>query len=443
MSREDSTITLKAALEGIATGVGSPVYVLVGDEFLCRGAVTELVAALVPESQRSLNVVQLDSMASTRQVADELSTLPMFRGTKVVCVQPAEFLAPKRAQGDAFERPRKLWEEGKQREAARRFLGLAARAGFPLEGLGQRSLADWTAAGLGMTSADRGWTQAAIELAERESLAVPDSDIRSLEELLLRGLPPKHHLVLAAEEVDRASSIFKSCLLLGREIPRVLPTTSTGPRTREASLSGLSAEILTPLGKRLEPAAERMLVSRIGEDARALASELMKLANYVGDRATVGVADVTAVVVEGPGEDYFALTNALESRDAGGMLRAIDDELARGSPPLKILGGLTSGMRGLLLARANLSSLGVSGRLTYPDFERRVAPVLAEADRKAGRKPGHPFRAFKRAEASLRFGPREIPGLICLLASADAGIKRGMDARMWLSRIAVNVGGHA
>ena len=185
-----------------------------------------------------------------------------------------------------------------------------------------------------------------------------------------------------------------------------------------------------------------MLVSRIGDDARALASELGKLASYVGDRASIGAADVAAVVADGPGEDYFALTNALESRDAGGMLRAIDDELSRGSPPLKILGGLAGGLRGLLLARSNLASLGVSGRLTYPDFERRVAPVLAEAERKAGRKPGHPFRAFKRAEASLRFSPRELPGLICLLATADAGIKRGMDARMWLSRIAVNAGGH-
>jgi DNA polymerase-3 subunit delta len=184
-----------------------------------------------------------------------------------------------------------------------------------------------------------------------------------------------------------------------------------------------------------------MLLSRIGEDARTLASELQKLANYVGDRPNISAADVAAVVVEGPGEDFFALTNALESRDAGGMLRAIDDELDLGGPPLKILGGLASSLRGLLLARANLARLGVSGRLTYPDFERRVAPALAEVERKAGRKAGHPFRAFKRAEASLRFGPRELPALLCLLAAADAGIKRGMDARMWLARIALSAGG--
>ena len=255
MSKQGSTTTLAAALEAIAKGSPAPVYVLVGDEFLCRGAVQELMAALVPEAQRSLNVVQLDSMASTRRVADEVSTLPMFRGTKVVCVQPAEFLAPKRAQGDAFDRPRKLWEEGKQREAARRLLGLAARAGFPLAGLAQRTLSDWDGAGLRMTSADRGWTQAAVELAEREGLSVPDSDTRALEDLLKRGLPPHHHLILAAEEVERTSSIFKACLELGPEIPRVLPSTATGARTRETSLSGLSAEILAPLGKRLEAQA--------------------------------------------------------------------------------------------------------------------------------------------------------------------------------------------
>jgi DNA polymerase III delta subunit len=146
------------------------------------------------------------------------------------------------------------------------------------------------------------------------------------------------------------------------------------------------------------------------------------------------------VVAEGTGEDYFALTNALESRDSAAMLRAIDDELARGAPPLKILGGLAGGVRGLLLSRANLMSLGAAGRLNYQDFERRVVPSLADMERRAGRKPGHPFRAFKRAEASLRFDQGELPSLLCMLASADAGIKRGMDAQLWLSRIAVSAG---
>jgi DNA polymerase-3 subunit delta len=436
-----SSTTLAAAIEAIGKGAPSPVYLLIGNEFLCRGAALDLVAALVPEDQRSLNVVQFDSMVSARRLSDEVSTLPMFRGAKVVVVQPAEFLAPKRAQGDVFDRPRKLWEEGKQREAARRLLGLASRAGFELFGLGQRTLAEWDAAGLRMSSADRGWTQAAIELAEREEMTVPDSDTQALEDLLRRGLPPRHHLVLAADEVERASAVFQACARIGVEIPRVLPSTATGPRTRETSLAGLGSEVLAPLGKRLDAAAERALLARVGEDARALASELMKLASYVGERATIGAADVAAVVSEGPGEDYFALTNALEGRDSGGMLRAIDDELERGGPPLKILGSLASALRGLLLARANLEGLGVAGRLSYPEFERRVAPVLAEADRRAGRKPGHPFRAFKRAEASMRFGPRELPRLICLLATADAGIKRGMDGKMWLSRIAIAAGG--
>jgi len=433
-------LTLAAALEAIGKGSPSPVYLLVGDEFLCRGAAQELIAALVPEAQRSLNVVQLDSTASARQVADEVSTLPMFRGTKVVLVQPAEFLAPKKAQGDAFDRPRKLWEDGKQREAARRLLGLAARAGFPLDGLGERTVRDWEEAGLRLSASDRPWVQAAAELAQREGLTVPDSDTRALEDLLQRGPPPRHHLILAADEVERTSPSFKAALALGVEIPRVLPSTATGPRRSETSLAGLSAEVLAPLGKRLEPAAERMLLARIGDEARALSSELEKLASYVGDRPSIGVADVAAVVAEGPGEDYFALTNALEARDAAAMLRAIDDDLARGSAPLRILGGLASGVRGLLLARANLAMLGISGRLSYPDFERRVAPALAKVEREAGRKPGHPFRAFKRAEASLRFAPRELPTLLCMLASADAGIKRGMDGQLWLSRIAVSAG---
>ncbi len=440
MTKSAKTQTLVSAIEAIGRGEAEPVYLLVGDEFLCRGAAHDLIGALVPEAQRTLNVVELDSSASPRRVSDEISTLPMFKGSKAVFVQPAEFLAPKRAQGDAFDRPRKLWEEGKQREAARRLLGLAARAGFPLAGLGRRTVSDWDGAGLRMTAADRAWVEAAAELAEREGMAVPESDTRALEEVLRRGLPRLHHLILASEEVDRTCALTKAALALGVEIPRLLPGATTGGKRGEVSLAELSAEVLGPLGKRLEPPAERLLLARIGEDARALASELGKLAAYVGGRLTIGAADVSEVVEAGPGEDYFALTNALEGRDSAGMLRAIDDEIARGSPALKILGGLAGGVRGLLFARANLANLGVTGRMSYQDFERRVAPALAEGDRKSGRKPGHPFRAYKRAEASLRFALGELPALLCMLATADAGIKRGMDAQLWLSRIAMKAG---
>ena len=45
--------------------------------------------------------------------------------------------------------------------------------------------------------------------------------------------------------------------------------------------------------------------------------------------------------------------------------------------------------------------------MSFPEFERRVLPTLVEAERRTGRRPSHPFRAYKRAEAALRFGLQE------------------------------------
>ncbi|MHB1845655.1 MAG: DNA polymerase III subunit delta [Deltaproteobacteria bacterium] len=430
---------LAGALEEIRAGKARPVYLLEGDEFLCRQAGKELAEALVPEASRDLNLVLLDAGASARRVADELRTVPMFRGQKAVFVQPCEFLAPKKAaRGNPFAKVRELWAGGKQREAARRLLALAGRLGFPLPELAGRSRDDWEAAGVPLEQDDLAVVAGAAELAAAEGLEIPEGDTRALEALLEAGLPPGHHLVAAVEELDRSSALCKRCLASGLVIERALGA-APGAKGRPGpvDIRALSQEILGPLGKALAPEAARLLVSRAGDDARTLASELDKLSSYVGEKKTIDAKDVEAIVPQAVGEDYFALTNALEARDGKAMLAAIESELSQDGVPLRLLAGLASGVRGLLQVRCQL---GEGARaLSYPEFERRVWPKLLESDKAAGRKSGSPYRAFKRAEGALRYGRRELAGAIVLIAEADRGIKRGMDGAGWLTRIAVRL----
>jgi DNA polymerase-3 subunit delta len=433
---------LADALEAIKAGKAPPVFLLVGDEYLCRTAIQELTQALVPEGLRSLNLVELDAGSGPRQVADEVATLPMFRGPKAVAVQPAEFIAPKKsARGDPFAKARELWDGARHKEAARRVLALAGRAGFALAGLEARSVADWKAAGFQLSAADLKVVSGAAELARSEGLEVPESDTRPLELLLERGVPAGHHLLLAADELDAKGALARLCLAQGMLLKRELPGQSAGFGKREApDLRGLASEVLGPLGKSLAPEAERVLSHSAPTDARSLASELEKLATYVGSRAVIGIEDVRELVAEGGGEDLFAVANAIEARDKAGLIAAVDEELERGAVPLQILGSIAAAVRGLLAARARLGTLGLEKRFSFQEFERRAAPAFAEADKRAGRKVGHPFRAFKRAEAALRYSLRELAAGLDAVAKADAGIKRGMDARLWLVRIALQLG---
>ncbi len=434
---------LAAVLEEIAAGHAKPVYLLHGDEYLCRTAALEISHALVPEKSRDLNLALFDSAAGPSRVAEELRTVPMFRGVKAVLVQPAEFLAPRKSArgGDPWAKVRDLWATGKRREAARRTLALAGRAGFPLEGLDRRGADDWRRAGLPMGPGDGEILAGTVEMAAAEGLGIPESDTRALEELIEKGLPSGHHLVAVAEELDAGAPLVKLMKAKGVEIARGLPAAAGPGWKKEADAGELSAEVLGPMGKRIHPDAARLLVARAGSDARRLASELGKLAAYLGERAQIEVEDVLALVPQEAGEDFFAVGRAVEARDGKALVAAIEAELALGSAELRILGGLVSAARGLLATRALLDGLGVPRGIGAREFEARVFPKLAEADKRAGRKPQHPFRAYKRAEAAWRYEPQELARALIGLAQADIGIKTGMDASAWLVRAAVALTG--
>ena len=80
-------------IEQAAQGKGRPVYLVEGDEFLARGTARELAEALVPSSERALNLVLLDASAGAREIASHLMTVAMFAAPKAVVVEGAEAFA--------------------------------------------------------------------------------------------------------------------------------------------------------------------------------------------------------------------------------------------------------------------------------------------------------------------------------------------------------------
>src|SRR5215469_15350300 len=115
---------LEDVLEEVRAGEELPFYLLWGEEYLVRKAADELVKALLPPDLMSLNYSVLDA-AGPRDVAQDLATLPLLPGRKVVLVRDPEFLAPKKGRGDGLKRARDAWRTGRQKEGARRLLALA------------------------------------------------------------------------------------------------------------------------------------------------------------------------------------------------------------------------------------------------------------------------------------------------------------------------------
>src|SRR5216684_671304 len=132
------SVELEEALEELREGEEAPFYLVWGEEYLARKAADELVKALLPPELMSLNYSVLDA-AGPREIVQDLATVPLFPGRKVVLVRDPEFLAPKKGRGDPLKRARDAWKAGKQKEGARRLLALAARAGWSLREIDPRS----------------------------------------------------------------------------------------------------------------------------------------------------------------------------------------------------------------------------------------------------------------------------------------------------------------
>lgn len=392
-------------------GKAHKVYLFHGEEFLARSAAQAIVDALVPEERRTLNLSVLDG-ASASDAARDLETLPMFPGTKVVWVREPEYLAPKKGnRGDQLARLRELWEQGRQREAARRLLALAQKAGLDPEKAGA---AEWESeAGLQPDAADLAFCAEAAAWAREQGVSAPAADLGDLERLLDKGIPDGHHLVISAGTVDGRLGIVKKLIAAGVE-----RSFRAKGRQQQRDVGALCQEFLAPWGKTIQPAAVARLEGLIGgNQVRRLHLELEKVALYVGDRPNIEAADVDAVV-ERSAEVEFLLTSSIERRDLGGALAGLSQLLEEGSL-VQAVASIAACLRQLLAAQ---EATRRTGRM--PGFGAAAQPWV-EVYQSAGMKMGNPNAAKFRAEAAARFRRDELVRCLLMAAEVDSAVKSG------------------
>jgi DNA polymerase-3 subunit delta len=427
--------TIEDALKDVEAGKVAPFYLVWGEEFLARHGADELVKRLVPDLQVGLNFCVLDG-ASPREVADELATMPLFPGRKVVLLRDPEFLAPKKGKGDALGKAREAWLAGRRKEGARRVLAIGARAGFGLDAIDPNSphavgLDRWKEElGLELADVDRQFLVEVAAFCRDENIRAPEGDAGALVNAFQKGLPPGHALVIAATEVDAKGPLLKLAQEKGVVIARKIEA-----KLKDLDLSELVPTVLKPLGKRLGPGAEELLKDRCGANMRLLRSELEKLALYA-DGPTIRAEDVELLVSRTRDEEYLELSDAVQRRDLRAALRYLDDALGSGSHPLLILGTLAGMMRNLLEGRERLTAW-VRGpfRMSFNEFKSSLFPrIEQEAKANKARVP-HPFAAYSSLQAAARYRDRELPSLLQACADADLAIKSSGNGRLILERL--------
>lgn len=236
----------------------------------------------------------------------------------------------------------------------------------------------------------------AAESDEQEDAAEPPSDLDLLTEYVQKP-QASTTLVLAAAEIDASRKLGKvlkkhativECrgLLTGLD-PRY-PDLREAMRRSEQIVRRTAADA----GQTIESAAVRLLAQRAGVDIIRLRGDLDRLMLYAAGKPGITLADAREVASAETAQDDWAVTNAIQQRNAREALRQLALALDAGAVPYMVLGQLAWFVR----------------------------DKLANAD------------------------PRRVPGAVDALFRTDQDLKSsGGDARVLLERLVVELCGHA
>ncbi len=172
----------------------------------------------------------------------------------------------------------------------------------------------------------------------------------------------------------------------------------------------------------LDPDAARLLVELVGPEVGLLASEVAKLATYVGTAARIRRQDVARMVGAGRVETIWRVLDAATTGKPASALDDLDRLLTSGEHPVGLLAAMSASLR----------------KLHHAGALRAARRDLGDACREAGIPP---FAVEQTRKQHAHLGPRRVDALPALLLRADLDLKGGsrLDPRVVLERFLVSL----
>lgn len=254
-------------------------------------------------------------------MADEMRSLYLIGGTDGAKIDATRARLRARAERDGGAAALEVFEAGEGRAAPDHEALIAAIPAMSLTESRRYLLAD---------GVER-WREAQLE-AVAAALAELPPDLSIV--LIARAKAPAK-LVRAVDAAMGEIHEFEAPQ--ARQMPRVL----VGDAKR--------------LGFRLDPAAARMLVDRMGANPSRLRQELDRLALWAGEDGEVSAADLDAMVADTSEAAVWALSDALLERDAAKALAIGERLIAQGENVTGLIYGLASRLRKACAAAAQLA----------------------------------------------------------------------------------------
>lgn len=244
-------------------------------------------------------------------------------------------------------------------------------------------------------------------MSERRVVVVKDAEklvaSEANREILMRYLSqPLSSTILAfiTLKADMRLSVFK-----------VFQDKGTVVESRPLYESDVAAWLerkIKKLGRSISPEACELLQAYVGSSLRELHNEIDKLFLYVGDKKTINVEDVTAVVGMSRSHNVFELQRAIGARDAPRSVEILERMLEAGENPIGIIAILMRFFQKLWI---------------LPSLRRHAGSEYELASRMQVK----PYFVKEYLEAARHFPPDRIGQAFEALLAADVALKTSQD----------------
>jgi DNA polymerase-3 subunit delta len=260
----------------------------------------------------------------------------------------------------------------------------------------------------------------------------------------------KVRLLISASKVDKRKAFYKAIDKLGTVL--LLEGWSSDEKDWAIQAEDWATKKIQSRGKTIDDEALGELVNRVGPNARQLDGEVEKLCLYVGERAEIGVQDVTTICSRNKTARAFALGDALGNRNLPELLQRLDEELweVRLDPKRSEIGllyGLISKVRSMILLKEMMREGWVKPVGQYGSFKTQLDRVPREqlpADRRFNPLSINPFVLFKAMPHAQRYSQEElVRAMELLLRCNHLLVSSNLDEALVLQQTLVQIVGSA
>ena len=231
-----------------------------------------------------------------------------------------------------------------------------------------------------------------VTVLQAETLLMPkresEAALRALDQLEAFIKQPERQtvVVFVAATVDKRGRMYK---LLQKHATIV----ECGVLLDQADAERWVRTRVAAAGAELDPTAARLIAQRAGTDVKRLRADVDRLLLYALGQKSISADDVREVTGPAALQDDWAMTNAIESGQAGEALRQLALMLDAGAPAEKVLGQLG------WVVRAKFPALA-------PNQLRPAVDALFRTDLDLKRSAGDPRVLLERLVVELCAGKR-------------------------------------